>query len=381
MSDIKRPDNFCYAPWTNIEIMQTGKILPCCQFLDESYPRTFNITQDSISDYQSGEYLAEIKQQFLSGEWPRGCRRCQEDEKNSVASKRIMDQQRWQQFYDQYDINSGQYITAGLAFGNTCNLKCIICGPHASSKWIKEYKDIYSIELPRVESFRKPVIKSLTDFAPDLIHIDIYGGEPFLTGIDEHQALLDHYISTGQSASISIHYTTNGTVWPEHWLPRWRHFREVDIQVSIDGVGDRFEYLRYPATWPELSDNVDRMIEHRPHNANIRLSVAHTVSSFNVYYIDEMLSWCHDRGLPRPWINQVYNPRHWRPAVWPQAARQYIANHLKKSRWPEVKNWARMILQQDHSQYFEEFLQRMQQHDRYRGLDYGSVFPEMAAYI
>jgi len=374
-----RPDNFCYAPWSGLEIMQSGKILPCCKFMDEYYDRRYNITQDTVDDYRNSKYLAEIKQEFLNGQWPRGCERCKLEEESHIKSKRQLDYDRWQDKYATYDINSNECLSLGIAFGNTCNLKCIICHPSASSKWQKEYSDLYGVTFPIIESFRKPVINSITSLAPNLMHIDIYGGEPFLSGIAEHEQLLDYYIASGQAKEITIHYTTNGTLWPgESWFSRWQHFKEIDLQISIDGIEERFGYLRFPAKWSDLEHNVQQYISRQ--SSNFRLSVAHTVSAFNVYYLDEFISWCHAVGLPKPWLSRLHKPEAMRANVWPREVREVISQHLRKSRWPEVKNWARLILE-DGPDRFEEFCDLVSKHDRYRKLDYRIIFPEMAQYI
>lgn len=378
---LSNTQTFCYAPWTNIEIMQNGKILPCCKFQDKHYQINFNITNNSIQQYQTGQYLSEIKQQFLKGQWPKGCERCQLDEENNFKSKRQIDYSRWKDHYDRYKLDSDEYLTAGLAFGNTCNIKCTICGPHASSKWIKEYRDLFGIELPKIESFRKSVINSLTDFAPNIIHLDIYGGEPFLSGIQEQSLLLDSYITSGQSQNITIHYTTNGTIWPEQWIHKWKHFKSVEIQYSIDGILDRFEYLRYPANWKQVEKNVFMMLDLQKENSNLVLSVCCTISALNIYYIDDVWNWCKQIGLPRPWPNQVYNPKYFSPGVWSDVAKEFIINKLRSSSQPEIKNWANILSSLDESYLFDEFKSKLKNHDLYRKLNYSDAFFDMAKFL
>ena len=128
---------FCYAPWNNVEILPQGKILPCCKFQSSYYTQTFNITQHSIDDYRQSKMLADIKQEFIKGQWPTGCERCRIEEESGIKSKRQLDYDRWQEQYDNYDLESDTLLTVSLALGNTCNLKCIICSPYASSKWAK----------------------------------------------------------------------------------------------------------------------------------------------------------------------------------------------------------------------------------------------------
>ena len=109
--------------------------------------------------------------------------------------------------------------------------------------------------------------------------------------------------------------------------------------------------------------------------------MSHTVSVYNIYYLDEFVSWCYNKGLPRPWLGRVHNPAHMRPTVWTAPARQRIVDCLQQSQHDDVRTWANMIDQSDDSQLFEQFQQRLHQHDQYRNTNFADTFPEMAQYI
>jgi radical SAM protein with 4Fe4S-binding SPASM domain len=373
---------FCYAPWSNLEILPQGEILPCCKFQSNHYGETFNIKQHTIDQYRQSKMLATIKQEFEQGVWPPGCERCRIEEENNIESKRQLDYTRWQKHYQNYDLESDTLLTVSMALGNTCNLKCIICNPSASSKWAKEYQDIYNIQVQNIETVRKDLITSITTIAPNLIHIDMHGGEPLLSSIEQHQALLDHYIKTDQAKNITIHYTTNATIFPDRaWLERWGHFAEIDLQLSIDGVGARYEYLRYPADWTEVNANIDQYLELQQRMSNVRLSIAHTVSAFNIFYLEEFVTWCQQTGLPRPWMGKLHKPMHLRPSVWPDLAKLAIVNKLQSSIINDVRVWANLIQITDDSKLFIQFQQFVREHDQYRNLNFKATFPEIAQYI
>ena len=373
---------FCHAPWSNLEILPTGEILPCCKFESQSYSQTFNIQHHTIDDYRKSAMLSTIKQQFQTGHWPTGCDRCRIEEQSGIESKRQLDYTRWQHHYNNYDLGSDDLLTVSLALGNTCNLKCIICGPAASSKWIKEYKDVYGIQVQNIENVRKDLINSITSIAPDLIHIDMHGGEPMLSSIEQHQALLDHYIHTGQAKNISIHYTTNATIFPDQsWLNKWKNFAEIDLQLSIDGVANRYEYLRYPADWSTLNQHADQYLKLQQQQSNIKLSVAHAVSAFNIFYIEEFVTWCRQKGLPRPWMGKVHTPAWLRPSVWPEPAKGSIVNKLQSSIIEDVRTWANLMQNTDDTNLFDQFKQFVQRHDQYRNLNFKNTFPDLAQYI
>ena len=369
---------FCYSPWTNIDIDPQGNMLPCCKYQLSSTDPVFNIQTQSLAEYSSSAFLAEIKQQFTQDTWPVGCVRCKSEEQNNIKSKRQLDHDRWEEHYVQYKLDTDQWLTASIAFGNTCNLKCITCGSASSSRWHQEFRDIYGQDFQPVKFYRNDFVETFVSQAPGVIHLDIPGGEPFLSGVDEQKKLLEHYVTSGRAADISLHYTTNATLFPDaEWWELWSHFREIDIQLSIDGVGARYEYIRYPASWNDTETNVKRYLQQT--TPNLRLSVSHTVSAYNIFYLDEFFTWCYSVGLPRPWLGRVYNPAHMRPTVWPN--QEHIVSHLESSKFADVRLWAKVVASTDESDMFDFFCKRLHQHDQYRGLDFANTFPEMSQYI
>lgn len=364
---------FCYAPWTNVDISPQGNISPCCKFQDPAPKYT------SLDEYINSDFLSKIKQEFESGSWPTGCERCRVEEYNQIESKRQLDYVRWQTEYNKYDISSNQFITASIAFGNTCNLKCITCSPYSSSRWQSEYQHIYHKDIQPVKFYKKEFVQEFVKQAPGIVHLDIPGGEPFLSGVPEQKALLLHYIQSGQAADITIHYTTNATVMPDsEWWELWRHFAQVEIQLSIDSVGDKFEYIRYPGNWNQVERNVAEYVSKQ---SQVAISVSHTVSAYNIYYLDEFFSWCYNQGLPRPWLGRVHNPIHMRPAVWPEHVRKVITDQLLKSQYDDVIVWGQLMQRSDDSDHFTTFKTKLKQHDQFRSLDFRNTFPELAEYI
>ena len=373
---------FCYSPWTNIDISPTGDITPCCKFQKNYYDQKFNIQHNSMQEYANSEFITGIKQQFQQDKWPSGCERCRIEEENQIESKRVLDYTRWKNYYDNYDLDSNEFITASLAFGNTCNLKCITCSPYSSSKWQKEYFDLYQIDIPHYKFYKNNFVKDFVANAPNIVHIDIPGGEPFLSGITEQKELLTHYIQSGQANTISLHYTTNAMIFPDtEWWELWQPFKEVELQLSIDGIKKRYEYIRFPAEWNTLVDNVARYIAKEKELANVRLSVSHTVSAYNIYYIDEFFSWCYNVGLPKPWLGRVHTPVHMRPSVWPQEVKTVIIDQLNNSMHEDTKYWSKLMLNTDDSEFFNEFKLQLSKHDNYRKTSFSSTFPELAKYL
>jgi MoaA/NifB/PqqE/SkfB family radical SAM enzyme len=373
---------FCFAPWSNLDISPQGIISPCCKFRHEYYPDPpQNINQHKLIDYTKSQTLGKVRNEFLAGQWPKGCERCRIEEENNVKSKRQLDYERWQHHYDSYDIQQGGILTASVAFGNTCNLTCITCGPHSSSRWQKEHRALYQQDVPPNHFYRDNFVHELLDHAPGIVHLDVPGGEPFLSGVTQQQELLQILIDQGRAGSVTIHYTTNVTVWPDQkWWDLWQHFREIDIQLSLDGIGKQFEYIRYPANWRTVEELTKKYQYQSEQRSGLRISVSHTVNAYNIYYLPEFLDWCDKMKLPRPWLGRVHNPAHMRPSVWGHEIRELIIKKLRSGN-SDSQTWADLIAHTDNSEHFDLFKNRVKWHDRYRGLDFGSTFPELSPYI
>lgn len=367
----------CLVPWTNIDIAPRGNIKPCCKYQVD----VMKITDNTIEDYAHSEELKTIKQQMLNNKWPLGCVRCKSEEQNNIKSKRQLDYERWKTEFDNYTEDQG-FITASIAFGNTCNLKCIMCGPSSSSRWRKEYIDIYGIDKPPLEVIDNATSDDIYNALPHAIHLDIPGGEPFLSQIDKQLELLQRYVDTGQSKEMILHYTTNAQKYPdEKWWELWSNFKEIDLQLSIDGVNDRYEYIRYPAKTDLLETNVQKYQCKELLLDNFRLSVSHTLSAYNVYYLGEFFDWCERKRLPRPWIGKVHNPKHMRSDVFPSNVKKQIVLHMRTSKHEDVHTWADYLENNSSDEYYNDWVKYKDKHDVYRNTSFAKTFPELEELI
>jgi len=364
----------CLVPWNSIDIGPQGDIRPCCKFRDDS---GFNITRNTIQEYQNSDFLNNVKETMLKNEWPSGCAMCSIEEENNIQSKRQLDYARWKSEFDNYTEDKG-IIVASIAFGNTCNLKCITCSPIASSRWHKESIDLLGKRVPKIETIDNVTSQNIFDLMPNLIHFDIPGGEPFLAEPDKQKDLLQLYVNSGQSKNISIHYTTNAQTFPDDtWWSLWENFKEIDIQLSIDGINERYEYIRYPASYSVLEENIQKYKNASENMNNIGLSISHTVSAYNIYYLDEFFTWCKTMSLPRPWCGRVHTPLHMRPCVFPTDIKNKIISHLKTSKHLDVHMWSNYLDNNDDSEHWNQFLIMRDKHDLYRNTNFAKTFPEV----
>jgi hypothetical protein len=193
----------------------------------------------------------------------------------------------------------------------TCNGGCLICGPHLSSYWQSELSK-YQEYIPIANKIDLPALVNRIFDALDtseLRLLQFVGGEPFLSDLDSIG--INRIVNPEQ---CTLKYVTNGSVFPKNTkIDRWKKFEQLIITLSIDGVGDRFDYLRYPLKWNTVERNINRMIKEFP--SNVLFTINHTITPLNILYYDEFLQWVNNTfdSIPRIHCHPAYgimSPAH-----------------------------------------------------------------------
>lgn len=286
----------CPLPWAHIEINATGKLTTCC--------RTKNTLGDirvsPLHFAQNVMQLVDLRQSMLDGKKHPSCSYCWDAEKydggNSLRQSLLSFNKRkfFTKWLDQISLRS-----LDLKIGNLCNYKCRICNPSRSSQIAaeimkygneNEYKKIKIVveELKWFDQF----LKEFQSVIENLDNLNILGGEPFL--IKQLEFLLDTMIQSGYSQQIRLHFSTNGSIFPSKIIDKLKLFRQVDIGLSIDDIGERFNFQR-TGEWNEVEINIKKFANLDPKIFNIYLFP--TISIMNVYYLDQLIEWAEDQHV------------------------------------------------------------------------------------
>ena len=371
MSDFSTiPSNMCYHPWVGLDISPQGEFKPCCK-----YKNTINV--NSITEYQQNDELNQLKEDFLNGLKPTACKRCWDDEDAGLPSKRILDQ-KYIFHNNQPELNSLKVLS--LPFGNACNLACRICDSYSSSGWIVESKKLQD-HFPNIKIYKHQrfyqnqiFIDQIKKISQHVNHFEFPGGEPFLDSKSKHLEFLDYIISHNNVANISLHYITNVTIFPsiEYWN-RWKNFKNVDIQLSIDGLESQFEYNRWPAKWNTVITNVQKYVDYRLTYSNIQLSISHTVSIFTIYYLPEFVKWCLQHKLNKPYLGVLANPLMYDVRCLPISVKDIIATKLNKFKFDHIVKY---MYSDDLSNQFSNSLNYIKVLDQQRNQSFELIFSE-----
>ena len=136
-----------------------------------------------------------------------------------------------------------------------------MCNPWSSSMWVKDWNKIVdTAELAPNEPLstedldwmgklgewpdKEQTGVNFVEIAHSIEEIYPTGGEPTLA-LSQYK-LFDYCIENDLASNIRLKYNTNLTNVPQKMLDYWKHFKRVQLNASIDAVGDRDRYIRYP---------------------------------------------------------------------------------------------------------------------------------------
>jgi len=368
---VKYKMTFCKLPWQGIDISPQGEFKPCCKYATS--------IADNLDDYLSSKELKELKSAFLLGEKPSACNRCWKDELSGKDSKRQLESSTLCQesFNDTLKIVS-------FAFGNTCNLSCRYCKSYASSSWVSDEKELKK-HRPEIKIFNHnkfykntETMLRLFELSKDAILIEFPGGEPFYSGIKEHIDYIK-YLLNHNPEKKTLRYITNCTNFPKpELISLWKQFKSVDIQLSIDGVGNQFEYMRHPAKWEIVYANIKRYQEFQRATSNIQLSISHTVGILNVFYLDNFIRWIEQEELPVPYIGLVTKPQHFNIINLSNNLKDLIARNLLSAPAQPIKTY---LLGDGQETLTRCLSDRIREVDQLRDQSYKEYFPEFASIL
>ena len=401
---------FCPLPWIHKAIRANGNLRVCCHanhgpqhgILKDETGNNLNV--DSLDDYNA-PLLNEIRSSILKDEWHPECVRCQHEVEAGMKSRSEYESIKWDKVFKKIDAveitNSDgtlkekpQTRYLDVRFGNLCNLKCRTCGPTDSSAWYDDYAALNNpsfndthgkVELvkndkgkftPKHDVYNwhtdENFWSKLNEYIPDLHNIYFVGGEPLL--INNHYDFLQLCVTKGYAKDITLEYNTNLTNVPQRAYDVWEHFKEIRIGVSVDGVGEVNDYIRYPSKWSQIEKNLHK-IDNAEGNFTVWLAV--TVQTYNVLHFPDIMMWVYQqdfkriRNLITP--HPVHNPAFLNIKAFPESIKQEIEICYEKKK-EEIRticndvsvinkfdsaldSYIKYMNQEDLSEHFEKFIQ------------------------
>jgi len=323
MIDLKKNKTFCPYPFKAALLEHSNDtVVPCCRWNSNSPVPEFKNhlntdNRDQVMDYKN--YFDIVREKMIKGEPVRECAKCYQQEHDGLNSMRSTALNDFVEDTKALERKQGNRGPKGLAqdivipkleyleieSGRYCNLKCRSCGPGFSSSWDEDVKGnnevLTNFYGPNHEIFDDLQSKTKTNDSlafltykdsQHLNEIKVTGGEPFLT--DSFLKFLENLVEWNIAKNIVLEVFTNSSFFPkEKHTQMLTKFKQVDINLSIDAVGERNNFLRKKSKWQVVQNVAKRWEELSIQNDNISIGISHTVTIFNSLYFDEFLNWCN----------------------------------------------------------------------------------------
>lgn len=363
---------FCPLPWIHLATRPNGDVRVCCTANASGAGKTdnkevglvkqdgvnMNLRDHTIEEVWNSEQMRNTRLQMLNGEVPSSCRKCFEEEAKGIKSKRNWETEVWNERIDVQEIVDQTHDDGtlpvnipyfDLRLGNLCNLKCIMCSPHDSSKWVKDWKLQYPkyelIDLKQDQGWdpsfdyvwykKSSFLDSVKNQAHHIKELYFAGGEPLL--IPEHYAILQFMIDEGYAKDCILRYNSNATDISQRLLDMWEYFKEVKFNFSIDSVGEKNDYIRHPSKWDSIVSNMHLLDNTSDH---ITVNLACAVQLLNIHSLAELAQWKLDQNFKKinraPYgggiigLHLVYLPSYLNVRVLPQDLKDQAADTISK---------------------------------------------------
>ena len=423
---------FCILPFIHLATRPNGDVRLCCTSnasgagivdtkdigLVKRDGVNMNLRDQTIEEVWNSTYMKQTRLKLVNDCIPDSCQKCFTEESKGIKSKRYWENEVWSQRININErvamMNSDGTMPVDIPYfdlrlGNLCNLKCIMCSPHDSSAWIKDWKlqtPQYTIPILKEDQhwdrtmdytwYKKgSFIDSMKSQVHNIKELYFAGGEPLL--IPEHYNILKWLVDEGHSKDVILRYNSNGTELSDDILDTWSKFKQVKYNLSIDAFGDKNDYIRYPSKWEHITHNLHKL-DNTPDN--IIVNIACAVQAMNVLYLNELVDWKMSQNFKK--INSpaygagliglhlVYLPSYMNVRVLPyklkEEASKRIHTLIEKYSSQDFDNdpygkqrWLGLIeyMKEDWSQKLPALREYLEITDTTRNTDYTQIFKDL----
>lgn len=327
----------------------------------------------NIDQLWKTEKLDEIRKINDKNIWLKECWECERVENAGIKSFR---QSMIEGLGVAKNLSGPQRID--LLFDRSCNLACRTCGPESSTFWSKHLKDAglpVNIDAGPNNNLDhiKKVLTSLD--LSNLKQIQFCGGETLMGNTYWNTAKLIAELVPDAHEKILLGFQTNGTQPIEeknyHIIEK---FKLVKFMISIDGTHDRFEYLRWPASWNQVVDNILTIKEKAP--SNVMFFIQECTSNLNLFYFNEVGNWIKNNFETNRFGDK--NDHSTQLAIHSYLDVNVITQeYFDALRGTEMAKFLDVNWQEDPGK-IREFILETEKFDRLRGQDWKTTFPEVA---
>ena len=382
---MQRDASWCPHPYKYLMISPEGTVKPCCRFRYGHEQLRWGPEQSPMTIFK-GMGFNSIREQMSTGQQVNGCSKCDLEDQAGLVSMRRRVLQAGELSADQKIELEGLEI----GFSRLCNLRCRSCNGQFSTKWESDEKKM------GIETNYNNREISVSDFShqdlASLKSIKITGGEPFLS-VGFHE-FIDYLYHKDLLKNIDCELFTNATIPPKPlFLEKLSRFKTLKVGLSVDAYGSRNNYIRNPARWEDVVKSATIWDLFCFDKKQLQVSLAVTISLYNVIYIFDLLRWWRENFPQRNFFLQIASEPDFlsiynlSPEVGDEILdlfklqkEYFLEDYSLSSQESEHLRWIEVALKKVNmkSSKVSEFVQQTQKIDLLRGEDFRQTFPALS---
>lgn len=338
-------------------------VAPCCAAQSQLFSN-----QDL--NFAVNPFLQRLRDENSKGIASAECRTCWDQERYTGRSLRLSSIE----LYKQWQPTAG-LLNLDWNVEPICNAKCIICSNYHSSAWLAEDQKFggkdYPIYRTAAGSRSNDIIDQLDLSTVQRVYFN--GGEPVLS--QDPIKILARLQQEQRLDQVDVSFNMNGSKMPsEQMIALLKQAKHVTVYFSIDGIEEKFEYIRNPLSWQDLQINVKKILDLGVNN--VCMSTA--LGIHNLQIAQEIEDWWNDFTNPYSTSIKIFNTYQLVTGTLgintaSTAMKQQLLSELSPARSAEQFGINCLSTAQGN----DSWLSWLEHLDQRRGLDWRKVLPKL----
>ena len=340
----------CPLPWIQFSVSTDTSLRFCCctdyggAICHNDGSKIYLDQISHIDQVVNLSFLKKLRRDMMQGQRPTCCNACYSLEDNGGISLRQTHLKQWEKELTNVLEQTQQDGTVipnihimDLSLSNHCNLQCRMCNPESSIQletvfqqenlpYRTEWTNLANTGWQQTPQLENLILSILTLNKIKLIQTT--GGEPFISPL--HRWILNKAIDLKVASQIRLAYNTNLTVLPPQLLQLWPHFKQIELHISIEGIQEINDYIRYPSLWGQIVGNLETLTTLKQ-KLPLRMEVHTCFQAYNLFALPSLFDFLHSYAIDFPsipYLIWLHHPQHVSATALPPSLRQEACNML-----------------------------------------------------
>jgi MoaA/NifB/PqqE/SkfB family radical SAM enzyme len=266
----------CPYPFTQLFLMPSGKITPCCYLAQDPLYFVGDIQHQSLKEIWNSNKMRTLRRELLSGK-PVICKRQIKASNCNLIRKDLIKN------IEPKEIMPFPMIRLDMMLNGQCNLECVMCSVWTAPNGVYTRNEFW-------EEGREKIF-------PYLKEVDIKGGEPFIQ--KDVYRLMDEVGSV--NSECLWHITTNAHYrFTDKIRASVNKIRIIRLSISIDSLDpENFSRIRKKGDLSKVVRTLDDWIAYKnSEGARIdQINCNFVVQKANWHEVPQFYEFCREKGI------------------------------------------------------------------------------------